>query len=231
MPSGKRSIISSSRRRLSTAQNGSLAVPGGRDLARLINRLLDYSFTVKVASRDCHPLDHISFPTQHNPPDNEPFVSRVEISNPSNPNEKGKLAIWPVHCVEGTDGANIVPEIKASKLDLIVDKGRDRRVEMYSAFADMFGNKSTESASVDLAAYLKNKGITHTYILGLTGDCCVKDTALGSVKEGFQTFVFRDGVKSVDEGVDGWGAARKEMEAAGVKIILSNDSSLDKIKR
>jgi nicotinamidase-related amidase len=189
---------------------------------------LDLPFAVKVGSQDWHPKDHISFDSQHDPANYKAFESWVEVSNPANPKEKEKLQLWPVHCVQDTDGANIIPEINSSKLELIVKKGLDRRTEMFSAISDMFGNKEGV-ATVDLASYLKGKGVTHVYAVGLTGDCCVRYTALDAVKEGFRVFVIEDGVKSVDQGQKGWGEARDELEAAGVKIIHSTDARLKKL--
>jgi nicotinamidase-related amidase len=61
-----------------------------------------------------------------------------------------------------------------SKIDVVVKKGWDKRVEMFSGFGDMFGNRGEGIASVDLEKVLKEKGITHVYTVGLTGDCCVR---------------------------------------------------------
>ena len=89
---------------------------------------------------------------------------------------------------------------------------------MYSGFADMFGNKS-DAASLDLAALLRENSITHVYVVGLTGDCCVRYTALDAWKEGFETFVVKQGIRSVDEGEAGWGAAENELRRYWVSIV------------
>jgi nicotinamidase-related amidase len=125
-----------------------------------------------------------------------------------------------VHCVEDTPGSSLIGELDDERLDVVVLKGRDARVEMYSGFADMFGNKG--GASADLAKVLREKQVTHVYAVGLTGDCCVKHTALDAKKDGFETFVLRDGVKSVDEGEGGWGVAVREFRKAGVEVVESS---------
>jgi len=150
------------------------------------------------------------------------------MTNPAKPSETMQSTIWPVHCVQGTKGAEIISEIDTSKLDIVVEKGRDKRVEMYSAFADMFGNK--DGASVDLAALLKKKGVTHCFCVGLTGDCCVRYTAIDAKREGFVTCVLRDGTKSVDEGEKGWGSAEKEFGEVGVQVLLSSGPEVGRLR-
>ncbi|MCJ1250747.1 NAD(+) salvage pathway protein [Trapelia coarctata] len=211
------------------APNGSLGVEGGRELASVINELLQLPFVLKVATKDFHPQDHISFDTCHPPPNNKSFESKVMATNPQNPSEWKQLTLWPVHCVQGTPGAEIIPEIDASKFDFVVEKGRDKRTEMFSGFADMFGNRSAV-ASLDLAALLKERGITHVYTVGLTGDCCVKCTAVDARKEGFETFVIREGTRSVDEGESGWGAAMKGFQAADVLVVSINDKQVGRVR-
>ena len=149
--------------------------------------------------------------------------------NPQNPSESKQLTLWPVHCVQGTPGADMIPEIDASKLDFVVEKGRDKRTEMFSGFTDMFGNKSAV-ANLDLAALLKDRGITHVYTVGLAGDYCVKCTAIDARKEGFETCVIREGTRSVNEGENGWGAAMKELQAAGVLVVSISDEQVGRVK-
>lgn len=102
-----------------------------------------------------------------------------------------------------------------------MEKGKDKRVEMFSAFSDGFGNKS-EAASLDLADLLRSHGIDRVHIVGLAGDFCVKSTALDARKEGFEVVVIKEGVRSVDEGSDGWGAAVQILEIANVKLVSIN---------
>lgn len=125
----------------------------------------------------------------------------------------------------------MIPEIQASKLDEIVEKGKDKRLEMFSGFADVFGNKSSGAASVDLAALLKSKKITNVFAVGLAGDFCVKSTALDAQKEGFQVCVVEDATRSVDPGEKGWGKAKKEMENAGIKIVGCQSPEIDAVRR
>ncbi|KAL8839394.1 MAG: hypothetical protein Q9170_001788 [Blastenia crenularia] len=207
--------------------NGALAVPGGREIAPVINYLLSLPFTLKIATRDFHPPDHVSFDTSHPASSNKKaFSSSTTITNPQNPSETTEIPIWPAHCVQGTSGAEIIPEIDISKIHRIIDKGRDKRVEMFSAFADAFGNKSTEAASFDLAGFLKENGIERVFVVGLAGDYCVRCTAVDARKEGFEVFVVEEGVKSIDEGEKGWVAVRKEMEGLGIWVVNSDGKEI-----
>ncbi|MCJ1438501.1 NAD(+) salvage pathway protein [Xylographa pallens] len=209
--------------------NGSLAIVGGRELAPVINELLKESFVLRVATKDFHPPDHVSFDTSHPPPNNKAFESSVTVANPTNPAETKELALWPVHCVQGTPGAEIIEQIDVTEIDVIMEKGRDKRVEMYSGFADMFGNKS-EAGSLDLAALMSSKGVTHIYTVGLAGDACVKCTAIDANLEGFETYVIREGTRSVDEGEAGWGAAVEEFQQCGIKVVSINGPEVARVK-
>ena len=201
----------------------------GRDIALAINSLLSLPFALKIATKDFHPLDHVSFETSHPPPDNKPFESQVEITNPLNPSESQKIPIWPVHCVQGTKGADIVPQLDTSRLDIIMKKGRDRKVEMFSAFADCFGNK-TEAASINLAEILKEASINYIYITGLAGDYCVRCTAIDAKKEGFNVCVVEEATRSVDAGERGWRAAKKELQQLGVEIVSIEGPEVERVR-
>ena len=200
-------------------------MPGGRDLASSINHLLSLPFALKVATKDYHPEGHISFPG----PNDEPLKSTATMTNPSNPSETKQTPIWPVHCVAGTPGSDIIPEINTSALDFVVEKGRDKRVEMYSGFADAFGNKS-DAANMDLAAKLKDHAISHLYVVGLTGDCCVKATAIDGRGEGFEVYVLEEVQRSVSAGENGWVGAKKEMEEVGVKVVSIEGTEVKRVK-
>ncbi|KAL8697827.1 MAG: hypothetical protein Q9224_002129 [Gallowayella concinna] len=184
-------------------------------------------FTLKIATRDFHPADHISFDISHPPPNNKAFESSTTISNPLNPSETVTIPIWPAHCVQGTPGAEMIPEIDISKVDRIIDKGRDKSMEMFSPFSDAIGNKS-DAASFDLAAYLKEHGVGRIFAVGLAGEYCVRCTAVDAKKEGFEVLIVEEGVKSIDEGEKGWEAAKKEFEAKGIKVGMKISKEYEK---
>ena len=88
---------------------GALAVPHGDEIADRINALAaSGDFELVVATRDWHPADHNSFAEQGGP--------------------------WPVHCVAGTQGAQLHPALVQLPIDVIVDKGQAVDTDGYSGF-------------------------------------------------------------------------------------------------
>lgn len=207
-------------------QNGSLAVGGGRDIVPLINELLSYPFPVKIATKDFHPQDHISFASNHPPPNNIPFASSIVIKNPLNPEETQETRLWPDHCVQGTKGAELLPELDVTKVQHIVEKGQDKRVEMYSAFADPF--LSPTVAQSKLAQILREAGITDVFVAGLAADYCVKFTALDARKEGFKTWVVKDATRAVDP--SSLPELHKEYEKKDISLVSKDDDIWKKVK-
>ncbi|KAK4144424.1 Isochorismatase-like protein [Dichotomopilus funicola] len=198
--------------------NGSLAVAEGRSIAPLINTLLALPSTtlpLKVATKDWHPPDHISFASNHTSPPRRPFLDTATIINPSNPSESYTSRLWPVHCVQHTPGAAFIPELDTTHITHTIDKGTDPKVEMYSAFYPPLHNPRV--ADSGLADLLRANRTTHVYVVGLAGDYCVRSTAEDAVREGFVAYVVEEGTRSVDPGQ--WEACKSEMEGIGVKVV------------
>lgn len=110
-----------------------------------------------------------------------------------------------------------------------MEKGRDPGSEVFSAFADVFGNKS-DASNLDLAEAMKKRDISHIYIVGLAGDHCVRCSALDAKKEGFETYIVREGTRSVDPGDEGWLAAEKEFQKAGIGLINLDGPEVHQVK-
>ncbi|KAI8628867.1 isochorismatase [Xylariaceae sp. FL1651] len=193
--------------------NGSLAVPDGRAVAAPINKLLELPFALKVATKDWHPRDHISFAANHQ--DKQPYTDFVTIVNPHNAAESYSSRLWPVHCVQGTPGAELLPELNADKLDRVVEKGTDARVEMYSPFYDPFASPRVSDSG--LAALLREHAVTDVYVVGLAADYCVKSCAEDAAKEGFRTYLIEECTRAVDAG--SWPQCKEGIEGSGAKIV------------
>ena len=158
---------------------GALAVPHGDDIADRINALAasgDYELV--VATRDWHPPDHGSFAPQG--------------------------GTWPVHCVADTPGAQLHPALDQSRVDGIVDKGRDASTEGYSGFE-----------GTGLGDLLRERGITQVTVVGLATDYCVKNTALDALRQGFQVTVDATAVRGVEVAPGDSERALAEVRAAG----------------
>lgn len=167
---------------------------GGRDIVPLINNLLCLPFDLKVATKDFHPQNHISFASNHAPPDNA-IGSAHTVANPYNEKETQVVYLWPDHCVQGTRGVELVPDLDLSRVDHIIEKGQDSRVEMFSAFeAPLFDPPVARS---DLEDTLRSAGITDIYVVGLASDFCVRWTAVDGARHGFRTYVIEEATRAV----------------------------------
>jgi nicotinamidase-related amidase len=184
-----------------------------------------------VATQDFHPKDHVSFASNHQPPFNKPFESFIDVKNllGSKPEQTMKQRLWPVHCVQGTKGCDLLDELDSGKVDFVVKKGMDSEVEMYSAFADSFGNRTagTGSVSHDLASELKSRGILHVYVVGLAGDYCVRDTAVGAARAGFTTYVIEEGQRCVDPNT--WNDVKESLRQNSVSVVSISGSEVARV--
>jgi nicotinamidase/pyrazinamidase len=184
---------------------GALAVKEGDQIIPLINRLQS-KFDLIVATQDWHPKDHGSFAGNHN----------------KNPGEKIQLAgleqiLWPDHCVQETPGADFAADLKVEKIDKVFCKGTNKNIDSYSGFFDNGHKKST-----GLGDYLKEKGVTEVYIVGLATDYCVKFTALDAVRLGYKTYLIVDACKGVNLKIGDVTHAIEGMQKAGVVIVKTD---------
>jgi len=185
---------------------GSLAVKEGDLIVPLINQIAK-SFSNVVLTQDWHTADHVSFASQH--PGKKPFET-IQL-------EYGTQVLWPDHCVQGTEGAQVHSGIDIPQAQLMIRKGYHRDVDSYSGFLE--ADRKTETG---LAGYLKGRKIKQVFVCGLATDYCVAWSALDARKFGFQASVIEDACRGID--INGSiAAAWKDMTAAGVKKIQSTD--------
>ena len=121
---------------------------------------------------------------------------------------------WPKHCVQGTKGAELHPDLRQDRLDQIVLKGAMNMDEGYSVF---------EGIDIDLEKFLRDRGVNTLYVTGLVTEYCVKETALDAQKRGFSTYVIKDAVEGVRLKKGDVERAFEEMEKAGVRLISSSE--------
>lgn len=121
----------------------------------------------------------------------------------------------------------MVPELDQSKIDTVVEKGMDKRVEMYSAFADPFLRPTVSKSNLE--AILKDKEVTHVFCAGLAMDYCVKATALDAAKAGFKTYVVNEGTKAVD--FNAWDNVKAELKKAGVEMIGMKSHEVEQVRQ
>ena len=181
---------------------GALAVPQGDAVVPVVNRLQP-AFDLVVASQDWHPANHCSFVTQH--PEKKPG-DVVQVDGLPQ-------VLWPVHCVQGSCGAELVPSLQTERVTKIINKGVDSRLDSYSAFFSNGHRRATK-----LGSYLKERGVTDVYVAGLATDYCVRATALDSAELGFKTHLIVEGCRGVDLHPGDVDRAIAEMKQADVNM-------------
>jgi nicotinamidase/pyrazinamidase len=161
---------------------GALAVEHGDEIAERVNELAaDPRFELVIATRDWHPADHGSF--------------------------QARGGIWPVHCVQGSDGAELHPALDVTRVDVVLDKGQDPDTDGYSGFD-----------GTELEQLLRERGIDKVTVVGLATDYCVKHTALDARAAGFDVVVDRAGVRGVEVEPGDSERALDEVREAGATV-------------
>jgi nicotinamidase/pyrazinamidase len=167
-------------------EGGSLAVAGGAEVARLISaRLAEGGYTHAVATRDHHvdPGAHFS---AH--PD---FVDS-----------------WPAHCVVGTSGVELHPDLDRTHVEAVFDKG---------AYAAAYSGFEAAHDGAPLGDWLRAHDVDAVEVVGIATDHCVRATALDAAAQGFATTVRLDLTAGVAP--ETVGRALDELRAAGVTLI------------
>jgi nicotinamidase/pyrazinamidase len=184
---------------------GVLAVPQGNETIEVARRLMPHFQTI-VATQDWHPPDHKSFAASH--PGREPGQV-IDLDGLSQ-------VLWPVHCVQGTRGAELHEGIDRSRLTAVFQKGTDPRIDSYSGFFDNGHRKAT-----GLGDWLEQRGVRQLYVLGLATDYCVKFTVLDALKLRYDVWVIEDGCRAVDLTPGDGERALAEMRGFGAAVIPS----------
>jgi nicotinamidase/pyrazinamidase len=173
---------------------GSLCVKGGSEVVPVVNAEIRRALAAGAAvayTQDWHPAH-----TPHFAQDG---------------------GIWPVHCVAGTWGAELHPDLAVE--GPIVQKGTHGE-DGYSGFS-MRNPAGGVPVPTELDATLARGGARRVVVCGLATDYCVKATALDGVRLGYETAVLLDAIRAVDLEPGDGKAALEEMTAAGVTLIGS----------
>lgn len=185
--------------------NGHLAVANSDQIIPLVNQLAE-KFQHVVFTQDWHPANHISFAENH--AGKQPFDT-IQL-------DYGTQVLWPSHCVQGTQDAELHPDLNIPHAQLIIRKGWHTEIDSYSAFLE-----ADQKTTTGLAGYLRESGIETVYVVGIATDFCVAWTAMDAVKLGFQTYVIEDATAAIDLNgslQQAWAA----MQGLGVIRLQSN---------
>lgn len=187
--------------------NGALEVKEGDQVIPIANALMPH-FDLVVATQDWHPADHGSFAANH------PWRKPGQVIDLNGLPQ----VLWPIHCVQDSYGANFHPKLNQAGITKVFVKGTDPGIDSYSGFFDNGHRKAT-----GLGDYLKEKGVTEVYVMGLATDYCVKFTALDALSLGFQTHLIVDGSRGVNLQEGDVDLAIAEMAEKGVDVVMSAD--------
>jgi nicotinamidase/pyrazinamidase len=166
---------------------GALPVPHGDRVIPVLNRAVERFVAAGrpvYATRDWHPHDTTHFQAYGGP--------------------------WPRHCVAGTAGAELHPDLRVPAGATIVSKGQSRDDDGYSGF------EGTTAQGRDLASELRSRGISRLYVGGLATDYCVRATVLDARKAGFDVTLLSDGIAGI--GDEDTRKALDEMRRAGAEV-------------
>ena len=185
---------------------GALAVPEGDAVIPVIQRIAPV-FEHIVLTQDWHPEGHCSFASSYA---GKKAGDVVLVGG-----EEQRL--WPDHCVQGTQGAEIHPDLKLERAELILRKGFRKEVDSYSAFFE-----NAHRTPTGLAGYCRERGLERMFFVGLAYDFCVGFSALDARRCGFEALVIKDACRAID--VEG-SVARMEagFGRAGVKVVASEE--------
>ncbi len=91
-----------------------------------------------------------------------------------------EFSIWPAHAVEGTRGAQVVPELRPMSKDYFIRK------RTYDAFF-----------ATDLDLLLRQKNIRNLVITGTVSNICVLHTAGSACLRGYEIIIAADAISSL----------------------------------
>ncbi len=186
---------------------GALAVNEGNKIIPVINSIID-KFDIIISTQDWHPANHISFASTH---ENKKINEHIIIGGITQ-------ALWPDHCVQGTEGADFAKDLNTKKFNLILRKGMDPNLDSYSAFLE--NDQKTETG---LHGYLNAMSVSQLHICGLATDYCVFFSAMDSVKYGFKTILLVNASKGIDIPFGNLNKRLKQMKDNGIAIKNTNE--------
>lgn len=172
--------------------DGGLYVPGGEKVVPTISDEVEQASSEGAA---------VVYTQDWHPPDTPHFEK-----------DGGK---WPVHCVQGTWGAELHRDLKRVGTD-VIQKGTSGE-DGYSGFT-VRDPVSGQESSTGLAELLQSKQVTKVVVVGLAGDVCVMETALDAARLGLAVTVLRDATRSVNVAGGDEERAFEDMRAAGVAV-------------
>jgi nicotinamidase/pyrazinamidase len=170
---------------------GTLYVKGGEGVVPFVNDEIDRAVragALVVYTQDWHPK--------------------------STPHFQKDGGIWPMHCVQGTWGAQLRPDLAVKGETVRKGTGGE---DGYSGFS-VRDPVSGETGATGLEGKLRGRGIERVVVVGIATDYCVKETSLDAVRLGFEVRVLLAGIRGVDLQPGDSDRALHEVAEAGVTV-------------
>lgn len=176
---------------------GKLYVPGAERLLPNIRRLTD-------AARHGHVL----------------LISHGCIHTPDDP----EFASFPAHCVDGTEGAEFIPEALTEKVAVVPnhpsaslpdDFSKYHQVHLHKHTLDIFQSRHAES----LVDRLPRRA--EIFVFGVVTEFCVRLAAKGLLERGRKVSVIRDAIETLNPE-----ESRKtlaELQSLGARLVTTDE--------
>lgn len=166
-----------------------MEVPGTHNLIPVINSYIKH-FSQQgwpiIATRDWHPPNHTSFIDQQGP--------------------------WPVHCVQGSLGAQFHSDLVLPPGMLVISKGTDSKKDAVSGFD-----------GTTLVDRLEDLEVKTLFVLGPATQDCLRRTALDARQLGFTVVILEDAVGRAEDTSEGSSQSLKEISDSGVFWAMASD--------
>ncbi|MHB1133858.1 MAG: isochorismatase family protein [Chloroflexota bacterium] len=167
---------------------GALGVPGGDQVIEPLNGWLELASRedwLIVATRDWHPTDSRHF-LPHGP--------------------------WPLHCVAGSEGAQLASGLNGRLIAYTMNKGTGLGDDGYSGF------EARTDEGLDLDALLERFAVDELFVGGLATDYCVRATVLDALKRRPRVHLLLDAIRAVNVRPGDGDRALVEMVEAGAAV-------------
>ena len=185
---------------------GKLYVPGAEKIIPNLNRLVEQARQDRVL-----------------------LISSADAHQPDDP----EFRVWPLHCVKGTRGAELIPEARAARRLVIPnqenfvfpdDLRSYQQILLEKNTLDVFDNPNTGTLLSRLAGAQKSSGSSRAdfLVFGVVTEHCVHRAADGLLRRGYGVSIVEDAVASLDEkkGREILG----ELQAKGARLMTTEQA-------
>ena len=185
---------------------GKLYVPGAEKIIPNLNRLVE-------AARQERTL----------------LISSADAHSPDDP----EFREWPVHCVKGTAGAELIPEARAARQFVIPnqsdfvlpgDLGSYQQILLEKNTLDVFDNPNTDKVLARLnASQNRRVGAGLDFLIfGVVTEYCVLRATDGLLRRDYRVGIVEDAIQSLDERKGH--AILNDLQARGARVISTSEA-------